>query len=192
MSSAFDDEIWSLVPEGAPPPARHLARFVRSLGPSQHALDLGCGDGRTSVLIETKELVLADVSDVALARAQARLPGTATVLLEPDRKLALEDNAFDLVVCTETIEHVRDVQLLLSEARRVLRPGGRLAVSTPWHGRILGLDVLVRGFERRFDPRSAHIRFFTMRSLTELLDALGFDLERAERHGTGLFVVATR
>ena len=192
MSSAFDDEIWSLVPESGPPPARHLARFVGSLGPSQHALDLGCGDGRTSVLIETKQLILADVSEVALARAQARLPGTATVLLEPERKLALKDNAFDLVVCTETIEHVRDVQLLLSEVRRVLRPGGRLAVSAPWHGRLLGLDLLIRGFERHFDPQSAHVRFFTMRSITELLDALGFDVQRAERRGSGLYLVATR
>ena len=51
--------------------------------------------------------------------------------LEPDAPLPLGDSVFDLVLCAETIEHVRDVQLLLSEARRVLRPGGALAVTTP-------------------------------------------------------------
>lgn len=192
MSSAFDDEIWSLVPERAGPPGRRLARFLKSLEPAEHALDLGCGDGRASVLIGAQELTLADVSEVALARAGERLPRARATLLEPDRRLALEDNAFDLVVCTETIEHVRDVALLLSEIRRVLRPGGRLAVSTPWHGRLLGLDLLLRGFERRFDPQSPHIRFFTMRSLSELIDALGFEVVRAERHGAGLYLVATR
>lgn len=192
MSSDFDDEIWSLVPDPGPPPGRHLASFVGGLGYSEVALDLGCGDGRTSVMIGARELVLADVSEVALARARERLPHARTVSLEPDRGLPLPDNAFELVVCTETIEHVRDVQLLLSEARRVLRPGGRLAVSTPWHGRLLGLDLLVRGFERRFDPRSAHLRFLTSRSLTGLLDDLGFDVRRVERHGSSLFAVATR
>jgi len=65
----------------------------------------------------------------------------------------------------ETIEHVRDVQLLLSEVRRVLRPGGTLALTTPAHGRLTGLAVLARGFERSFDPLSPHVRFFTARSL---------------------------
>ena len=46
------------------------------------------------------------------------------VELEPDAPLPFDDGAFDLVLCAETIEHVRDVQLLLSEVRRVLRPGG--------------------------------------------------------------------
>ncbi len=142
-------------------------------------LDLGCGDGRVAALVSASELVLADVSEVALERAAERLPGARIVAIEPDRPLPLPDNSFDLVLCTETLEHVRDVQLLLSEARRVLRPGARLAVTTPWHGRLTGLDVLVRGFERRFDPLSPHLRFFTRRSLARLLDDLGFEVARA-------------
>jgi ubiquinone/menaquinone biosynthesis C-methylase UbiE len=110
------------------------------------------------------------------------------VQLEPDARLPFEDSAFDLVLCAETLEHVRDVQLLLSEARRVLAPGGRLAVTTPAHGRLTGLDVLVRGFERRFDPLSPHLRFFTARSLARLLRELGFDVAvRRRRSGTLLF-----
>ena len=79
------------------------------------------------------------------------------------------------MLCAETLEHVRDVQLLLSEARRVLRPGGALAVTTPAHGRRDGLSILTGGFERMFDPLSPHLRFLTRRSLSELLDALGFE-----------------
>jgi len=96
------------------------------------------------------------------------------------------------VLCAETLEHVRDVQLLLSEVRRVLRPGGRLAVTTPAHGRATGTDVILRGFERRFDPLSPHLRFFTRRSLGVLLDGLGFDVGRAHRRAGTLLVVATR
>ena len=63
----------------------------------------------------------------------------------------------------------------------MLRPGGRLALTTPAHGRATGLDVLVRGFERHFDPLSPHLRFLTRRSLARLLDELGFDVAAIRR-----------
>ena len=106
--------------------------------------------------------------------------------------LPLPDATFDLVLCAETIEHVQDVQLLLSEARRVLRPGGRLVLTTPAHGRLTALDALVRGFERRFDPLSQHLRFFTRRSLGRLLDEMGFEVESLRRERGTLLAVARR
>jgi SAM-dependent methyltransferase len=96
------------------------------------------------------------------------------------------------VLLADAIEHVRDVQLLLSEARRVLGPGGRLAVSTPAHGRLTALRLLVRGFESEFDPLSPHLRFLTARSLRRLLDALGFEVESLGRRGGDLLALARR
>ena len=191
MSSRYDDEIWRLVPEDAGPPPAHLVAFARSLGGRGRVLDLGAGDGRLSAELEASELTLADVSRVALERAAARLPEARTVLTEPDAPLPLEDLSFDLVLCAETLEHVRDVQLLLSEARRVLVPGGTLAVTTPAHGRRTGLAAAARGFDRVFDPLSPHLRFFTSRSLAALLEAMGFDVVLHTRAGT-LLAVATR
>jgi ubiquinone/menaquinone biosynthesis C-methylase UbiE len=165
---------------------------VRGLGRSERALDLGGGDGRLGALVDTGELVVADVSEVALERARRRLPEARTVELAPDAPLPLGDGEFDLVLLADTIEHVRDVQLLLSEARRVLRPGGRLAVSTPSHGRFTALKLLVRGFDSGFDPLSPHLRFLTARSLRRLLDSLGFDVESLRRTGGDLLAVAKR
>ena len=190
--SRYDDDIWRLVPaEGAPPPA-HLVSFVRGLGEPADALDLGCGDGRLTAELRAGELVAADVSGVALERARRRVPAARTVHLEPDQPLPLDDGRFDLVLCAETIEHVRDVQLMLSEVRRVLRPGGRLAVTTPAHGRITGLGIAARGFERSFDPLSPHLRFFTARSLATLLDALGFEPGEIRTEARTLQAVAQR
>jgi SAM-dependent methyltransferase len=192
MASRYDDELWELVPDTAAAPAPEPAAFVRSLGRAGRALDLGCGDGRLAAELDADELTLADVSRTALARAARRLPGAAIVELEPDAPLPLPDAGFDLVLCAETIEHVRDVQLLLSEVRRVLRPGGRLALTTPAHGRLTGLAVAAGGFERRFDPLSPHLRFLSRRSLAALLDRLGFDVVSLRRRRGTLLALATR
>jgi SAM-dependent methyltransferase len=194
MASAYDDELWELVPEfgGARPP-EHIVKFVKSLGEAERALDVGCGDGRLSAELAALKLFAADVSRVALDRAQPRLgPDTQLVELEPDAPLPLEDSQFDLVLCAETLEHVRDVQFLLSELRRVLRPGGTLAVTTPAHSRLTGLKLLVRGFENGFDPFSPHLRFFTKRSLVRVLGELGYDVRAIRREKGTLLATARR
>lgn len=180
--SRYDDELWELVPEQPGPPPEPLRRFVRSLGHVERALDLGCGDGRLTSELDASELIAADVSAVALERARARLPDACLVELEPDGVLPFGDSGFDLVLCAETIEHVRDVQLLLSEIRRVLRPGGTLALTTPAH--------LPLG--RRPDPLSPHLRFFTRRLLRRLLDELGFEVTSLRRRSGTLFARASR
>jgi SAM-dependent methyltransferase len=182
MASRYDDELWELVPEDPGPPPVHLVAFVRGLGRLQSALDVGCGDGRLSAALDAAELTAADVSAVALERARRRLPGARLVELEPDAPLPLGDSGFDLVLCAETIEHVRDVQLFLSEIRRVLRPGGTLALTTPAY---LSLGP-------RPDPLSPHLRQFTRRSLSRVLDELGFEVESVRRRSGTLLAVARR
>jgi ubiquinone/menaquinone biosynthesis C-methylase UbiE len=182
MASRYDDELWELVPEDPGPPEPPLAEFVRGLGRAQRALDVGCGDGRLSALLDVGELTLADVSAVALERARRRLPEARVVELEPDAPLPLADSTFDLVLCAETLEHVRDVQLLLSEIRRVLSPGGRLALTTPATPPLM----------RPPDPLSPHLRAFTRRSLRRLLDELGFELHSLRRRSGTLLALASR
>jgi len=182
MTSRYDDELWELVPDRRRQPPAPLAEFVGSLGHSRSALDLGCGDGSLSALLDAEALTVADVSRVALERARRRLPAARAVELEPDAPLPFEDGGFDLVLCAETIEHVRDVQLFVSEIRRVLTPGGRLAVTTP----------AARPLMRPPDPLSPHLRSFTPRSLRRLLDELGFEILSLQRRSGTLFALATR
>ena len=178
--SRYDDDLWERVPGHDHPPPAHIAEFVRGLGDAERALDLGCGDGRLTAELRAREVIAADASRVALERARGR--GIETVLVQPDEPLPFGDNSFDLALCAETLEHVRDVQLLLSELRRVLRPGGRLALTTP-------ASAPLRRPEHPFSP---HIRFFTKRSLRAALDATGFDVESLARRRGTLLVVARR
>ncbi len=192
MASRYEDEIWELVPDEPEPPPDHLVAFVRGLERADRALDLGCGDGRLTAFIEAGELTAADVSGVALDRARGRLPGVQLVELTPGARLPFADGSFELVTCLETIEHVVDLLSLLSEIRRVLRPGGRLALSAPAHGRVTGARIVLGGFERLFDPHSPHLRFLTRRSLKELLRDGGFTVERVRRSRGTLLAIASR
>jgi ubiquinone/menaquinone biosynthesis C-methylase UbiE len=182
----FDDEIWETVPEDAGPPPAHIAEFVRSLPQAQRALDLGIGDGRLAAELDALDLTGADTSQVALDRAGKRLPDVRRVLVQPDEPLPFGDNQFDLVLCAETIEHIRDVRLALSEIRRVLRPGGTLALTTPLSSR---WRVLVRGVESPFSP---HLRAFTRRSLRSTLEAMGFHVVGLEARRGTLLCTAVR
>jgi ubiquinone/menaquinone biosynthesis C-methylase UbiE len=192
MGRAYHDELWRLVPEEPGEPPAHLAQFVRNLPPVDRALDLGCGDGRLSRELHARSLTAADVSSVALERARPRLPGAELVLLEPDAPLPFADSTFELALCAETIEHVVDVQLLLSELRRVLRPGATLAVTTPANGRATAVKAAVLGLESQFHPLSPHLRFFTRRSLGRVLEALGFEPSSIRRRRGTLLARAKR
>ncbi|MEA2363030.1 MAG: hypothetical protein QOD71_2175 [Thermoleophilaceae bacterium] len=182
MASRYDDELWELVPLDPGPPPAHLVAFVRGLGPVERALDLGCGDGRLTAELEASELTAADVSSVALGRARPRLPEARLVELDPDAALPLADASFDLVLAAETAEHVRDLQLFLSEIRRVLVPGGELALTTP----------ATPPLARPDHPLSPHLRRFTKRSLGAVLDELGFDVASLRRRSGTLLARATR
>lgn len=182
----YDDELWELVPDDPGPPPEHVAAFVAALAPADRTLDLGVGDGRVAQLIETIRLTGVDVSEVALERAGRRLPDAELVHVEPDAPLPFADNVFDLVTCIETLEHIRDVQLALSEIRRVLRPGGRLALTTPAAAR---WRVLFRGIEHPFSP---HVRAFTRRSLRTTLETMGFQILELETRQATLLVLAVR
>jgi SAM-dependent methyltransferase len=182
VPSRYDDELWELVPPQPGPPPAHLVEFVHGLGRAGRALDLGCGDGRLTAELDAAELTAADVSPVALERARARLAAARIVELEPDAPLPFDDGSFELVLAAETIEHVRDVQLFLSEIRRVLAPGGELALTTP----------ATPALARPEDPFSPHLRRFTGRSLRRTLGELGFEIDSLRRRRRTLLVRARR
>jgi 2-polyprenyl-3-methyl-5-hydroxy-6-metoxy-1,4-benzoquinol methylase len=119
--------------------AEHLARYnwISPLAHRRRVLDAGCGTAYGSALLARAgalEVIGVDRASDVLDAARAELP--AAVLLEAAdvTTLPYEDGRFDLVVCFEVIEHLDDPGQALDEFRRVLGPGGLLAVSSPNRG----------------------------------------------------------
>jgi ubiquinone/menaquinone biosynthesis C-methylase UbiE len=148
-------------------------------------LDFGCGDGAVAAKLAatSAHLTGVDRSEVALDRAREAHPELAFERSLPDGRLPFADSSFDEVVCLHVLQHVADTQLALSELRRVLVPGGMLAVALPWHGRVKNVITALSSFERHHDPLGPALRFYTARSQRELLGEFGFDV--VELRGAG-------
>jgi 2-polyprenyl-3-methyl-5-hydroxy-6-metoxy-1,4-benzoquinol methylase len=108
-------------------------------------LEIGCGRGGfacwlISTFPQIAEMIAADFSEVAIQKGRAFgacLPVTWSV--ENIQEMSYQDASFDTVISCETIEHVPDPSKAVSELSRVLRPGGRLFLTTPNYFNLSGL-----------------------------------------------------
>jgi SAM-dependent methyltransferase len=181
---AYYEELWERLPPGLTPPDydRRRAFLIGEVNRGERALDLGCGEGDFTALLADAgaHVVGSDIADAAIERARMKHPGLDFRLAPIDGPLPDEDNAFDLVWASEVIEHVADTARWLSEVRRVLRPGGRLLLTTPSHGR---LRLALGGIERFSEPLGDHLHLYSRRSLTGVLSDFGFSSVRVRRVG---------
>ena len=169
--------------------ARMLAGILRGVEGPAVILDVGCGDGSALAVAATQnpEHRFAGVDWSADALRQATARGLSGVRGSVNPRLPVADGAADVVIMSELIEHLVDPDGAVAEARRVLRPGGSLLLSTPnlaaWYNRGLlaaGIqpvfsEVSLRAvFGRPGSVVAGHLRLFTRRALTEFLTASGF------------------
>lgn len=180
-SRDYHEGLWDGAPEGVEPPFAALrgSFLLDRVRARDRVLDVGCGDGwfSAALLDAGARPVGIDLAEEPLRRARRRCPQLDLRLVADDRPWPFADACFDAVWAGEVIEHVADVAGWLSELRRVLRPGGRLLLSTPAHERLalLRLAVSKRAFACHFDPRSDHLRFFARDTLRELLEDFRFE-----------------
>jgi ubiquinone/menaquinone biosynthesis C-methylase UbiE len=108
-----------------------LSKFISR---DSRILDYGCGYGRTlSILIENgyENLVGVDISDQMIERGRQLLPGVC-LMTNHDNEIPFGDGSFDAVLMLAVLTCVYDdnnLDKLLKEARRVLKPGGVLYVN---------------------------------------------------------------
>ncbi len=126
--------------------ARDAAFLLPFLKPGMTLLDCGCGPGTITVglaqAVAPGEVVAVDVeaSQVALARRHASDRKATNLRVEAASvyRLPFPDRSFDVVFSHALFEHLQEPEAALEEIRRVLRPGGLAALSSPdWAGNVM-------------------------------------------------------
>jgi 2-polyprenyl-3-methyl-5-hydroxy-6-metoxy-1,4-benzoquinol methylase len=145
------------------------------------ALDAGCSSGYLAERLVQRGFEIVGLElDPDAARAAERWCERVLVGDVERMELPLEPASFDLVLCGDILEHLRDPQATLARLRPLLTPGGRLVLSTPnvanWAIRLGLLFGRFRYTERGILDRT-HAHFFTRRTLQEALESSGYRIE---------------
>jgi len=141
-------------------------------------LDFGCGNGE--IIGEMKKINLTaqftglDVSHTALQEAKKKNSQDSFFQISDGGEFPIPDNSINFVFSSEVIEHVYDTENAVKEISRVLRPGGVVLMTTPFHGFLKNLSITLLNFDKHFNPTGSHVRFFSKKTLSALF--LKFDL----------------
>lgn len=116
----------------------HLHRYeevLKSLSGNEIILDMACGTGFGTHLLSTNssgKVYGGDLSSEAIKLCQKTWNNdNLSYEIMDGTKLKFEDNTFDVVVSFETIEHTTSFNEMIKEFKRVVRPKGKIYLSTP-------------------------------------------------------------
>ncbi len=149
---------------------------------ARSVLDIGCGAGRLGEALKSRqqaEVVGVELNEAAAAVARQRLDQVFVGDIE-GLDLPLPPGRFDAIVCGDILEHLRDPDRLLRQARAWLTPDGRLVASIP---NVRHHSVVRSVLEGNWTYESAglldrtHLRFFTRREIEKLFFRAGFAVD---------------
>ncbi|ELZ14966.1 methyltransferase type 11 [Haloterrigena salina JCM 13891] len=153
-----------------------------TLTPGMRVLDVGCGEGRhvhAAALENVREVVGVDIGRESLTAAREdyakyiadETDVPVTFAAGDALRLPFEDGSFDVVCCTEVLEHIPDYEAALDELRRVCAPGGTLAVSVPREGPERVCWALSEEYHQ---VEGGHVRIFDRDELRAAIERRGF------------------
>jgi 2-polyprenyl-3-methyl-5-hydroxy-6-metoxy-1,4-benzoquinol methylase len=177
MSAATDVDRYGYEPFNPRPHGGHH-KLLDLLGRPGRVLDVGCSSGYLARPLHARGVSVVGLELDERAARHARAFCEAVLVGDVETmELPFEPGSFDAVLCGDLIEHLRDPQAFLARVRPLLRPGGRLVLSTPnvanWSIRLSLLFGRFRYTERGILDRS-HTHLFTRKTLQECLEAAGY------------------
>ena len=132
-------------------------------------LDVGCGGAwlAKALVPKNRHVISMDISDINPIKALKNTPSPYHNALVADVfELPLKADSVDCIVASEIIEHVSDPKAFLTALYTVLKPGGRIIVTTP-HNEKIRTSLCIHC--NKLTPQNAHLHSFTEQSIRQYL-----------------------
>jgi SAM-dependent methyltransferase len=146
------------------------------MAPPGRLLEIGSGNGEYLKRMEDLGWEALGIEPDAAAAGIARKKFGAKVIAGTLEEAGLADGSFQAIVMNHVIEHIRDPFGLLRQCRRLLTPGGRLAIVTP-NPAGLGHKLFKKSWANLDPPR--HLHLFSPKALRAAAAGAGFEVIRA-------------
>lgn len=151
---------------------------IKELNPDR-VFELGCGNGSVAAWLHGKsiEVKAIDASESGVEQAKKEFPGIHFAVRSAYDDLASEYGRFPVVLSLEVVEHLFSPRDFAKNVFDLVEPGGYAVISTPYHGYFKNLALALTGkldahFTALWD--GGHIKFWSRKTLTELLKEAGF------------------
>ena len=155
-----------------------LSELVEHIPAGARVLDLGCGSGAIGAFLHRRDGAVAAIDGLTISEDEAALaaPHYRRVEVANLETCVLPElfasGQYDIIVCADVLEHVRNADAVVSACTGLLAPGGRLLLSIPNAG-YAGLVAELMSGEFRYRKEGlldeTHVRFFTQNTLTRFL-----------------------
>ncbi|HEY6375307.1 MAG TPA: class I SAM-dependent methyltransferase [Edaphobacter sp.] len=159
-----------------------VSHFLQNVPSRSIVLDAGCGNGSFISLFQNRNWQLhgSDLSPTGIEIASRTYPGINFFLA--DGQSIYEDfletvGPVDVVISTEVIEHIYDPRGFLRNCFGLLKPGGTIVLTTPYHGYLKNVMLALTGkMDQHFTVQwdHGHIKFWSRKTLTQVLAEIGF------------------
>ena len=163
---------------------KEIERVLSPLPRGSRILDAGCGNGFIAGELHKRGFTVVgiDVSESGIAICKAAYPDVSFhVASICDETLSTATGGeFDAIIAFEVIEHIYSPATFLNNCRNLLKTGGTLIISTPYHGYLKNLVLALTGkMERHFQPthEGGHIKFWSRKSLLSELRQFEFRVD---------------
>jgi 2-polyprenyl-3-methyl-5-hydroxy-6-metoxy-1,4-benzoquinol methylase len=154
-----------------------IERVLAAIGPLEDVLDFGSGTGQFTIRLRDAGRYRSVTGADLYPRADTMPADIGWVQGDLNDRLPLGDGGFDLIVAAEVIEHLENPRAMCREIFRLLRPGGRVVLSTPNNESWRSIVALIaRGHFVSFGATSypAHITPLVRQDLDHVLTEAGF------------------
>ena len=172
--------------------AKNILKLLEKVS-GKKVLDIGCANGYLGkkVLDKGNYVVGVDISEKAVKNAE-KILNKVLVLDVENEKFPFKEDTFDIIICSEVIEHLFEPNEFLKKIHKLLKKDGQLIITTPnflyWGHR---LKFLRGNFQYKeegpFDR--GHIHFYTYKNLVEDLKLAKFKIKRENHVYPGSFLL---